>query len=84
MTFGVAPGGEADYNRVEFWLARATSNGANCFVCKSIAASRRGRADPIRPFKLGGIEMTPEAQIDHLVRCLGQWPEADGPPQTNG
>lgn len=65
------PVDEVNYNHIRVWLERAELNGPNCFICKWIAGANRKDGEPIRPLKMGGVEISPEVQIDHMARCVG-------------
>lgn len=54
------------------WLERADANRLKCMICRWIADTNRGTAEALRPFHLGGVELSPQAQWDHLLRCVGR------------
>jgi len=62
---------ETNFNDVRTWLRRAGKNAERCFICRSIWAASRDREGQIIPIRIASVEMTPDAQISHLARCVG-------------
>ena len=62
---------ETNFNDVRVWLQRAGGNADRCFICRSIWQANREQQGQIHPIKVATVEMTPDAQISHLARCVG-------------
>ncbi len=56
---------------LKLWLERAGRNGSKCVICLRIAEKNAPAAAELKPIRISGIEVTPEVQISHLVRCVG-------------
>ncbi len=63
---------ETNFNDVRTWLLRAGKNAERCFICKSIWTANRDQEGQIHPIRVATVEMTPDAQISHLTRCVGR------------
>ncbi len=65
------PDADTNFNEVRTWLQRAGRNADRCFICKCIWRANKETRDRLEPIRVASVEMTPDAQISHLARCVG-------------